>query len=63
MTSIRNQAAAMLLTYALSGTSFAQEAAPANAIRTSPDRCAGLQKLDKQHYRIEVRFISVSERI
>lgn len=63
MTSIRNQATTLLLIFALSGTSVAQEAVPTTGIRTSPDRYAGLQKPDKQHYRVEVRFISVSERI
>lgn len=58
-----NPAATLLLIIALSGASVAQETIPASEVRTSPDRYAGLQKPDKQHYRVEVRFISVSERI
>lgn len=58
-----NPAATLLLIIALSGASVAQETVPANGVQTSPDRYAGLQKPDKQHYRVEVRFISVSERI
>ncbi len=63
MTSIWNPAATLAFVLALSAASVAQETAPANGVRTSPDRYAGLQKPDKQHYRVEVRFISVSERI
>lgn len=58
-----NPAATLLLIFALSGASVAQETVPASEVRTSPDRYAGLQKPDKQHYRVEVRFISASERI
>lgn len=44
-------------------TSHCQEPTTAPQSSPSPDRYAGLQKPDKQHYRVEVRFISVSERI
>lgn len=41
----------------------AQESASTSEVRTSPDRYAGLQKSDKSDYQVEVRFLSVTERL
>ncbi|MBL8810430.1 MAG: hypothetical protein JNM43_09670 [Planctomycetaceae bacterium] len=41
----------------------AQESASTSEIRTSPDRYAGLRKPDKANYQVEVRFLSVTERL